>query len=209
MRCYAHIRQLRREAERGKGIVKHAARLRLGEITTDQFLRETARDWHNLARTLHNAYRNKLPDSLGVEDLAQEMQMEALRVMPRWNPSARCLGDFLVFNGCSKARKTLNKERQAEGRSGKNPSRHPIPASRLVRRSDEGKATNDPLDRGAVDADQEERLAGRELYRELTRELGRAAPRAIRILREGGKAAQRFRELPAIVRAIEQMSRDT
>lgn len=206
MRAFAHKQLLRRDAARATGIRKHAARLLLGEITPNEFLRVTADDWLRLARTLHNAYRDKLPDSLGVEDLAQEMQLEAFRVLPGWKPGLRSVGDYLIYNGCSKARKTLNKERGAEGRDGKKPSRFPIPASRLARKSADGEDRRTVFDRQSVDADQEQRLIGRELYRELKRELGRTTIRRIEALREGGDAAREaIRASPALVAAIERM----
>jgi hypothetical protein len=167
MRRSALREELRRQAATEKdGIRRHAARLALGEIDSAAFFRVTEQDWLNLGKSLFHAYRGKLPEALDPTDLAQEMRLEAARVLPKWDPEQRSIGDYLVFNACSKAKKWLNRQRNAEGRKGNAPSRLPIPASRLSRRrGDDDRPVPSPFDRASVSADQDGRAAGMAAYR--------------------------------------------
>jgi hypothetical protein len=169
MRRSAFREALRRQAATEKdGIRRHAARLALGEIDTTAFFRVTEKDWTNLATKLFHAYREKLPEAVDVVDLAQEMKLEAIRILPAWNPEKRSLGDYLVFNCYSKAKKWVNRQRNAEKRDGSAPSRLPISASRLSkRRTDDDSPVPNPFDRASVEAEQDGRAAGREAYRRL------------------------------------------
>ncbi len=173
MRRSVFRHDLRREAATERdGIRRHAARLALAEIDLTEFFRATSGDWLRLAASLHNAYRDKLPEAVTPEDLAQEMRAETVRLLPKWNPRKRSIGDYLVFNAVSKAKKWLNLQRNAEGRKGNAPSRLPVLASRLAAAGDEGRRPPSPFERASVQADQESRAHGAAAYRRLKRVFG-------------------------------------
>lgn len=169
MRKLAYREALRRQAATEKdGIRRHAARLMLGEIDMAGFFWATERDWTKLATLLFKNYSEKLPEAVGVDDLAQEMKVEVVRVLPKWNPGLRSVGDYLVFNCFSKAKKWVNRQRNAANRDGNAASRIPISASRLSkRRTDDDRPSPSPFDRASVDADQVGRAAGAAAYRRL------------------------------------------
>lgn len=191
-----------RAATRSKdGIRRNGALLALGQISEREFWVRTGPDWQRLGEKLWRAYRTKLPETVHPEDLAQEMRLEAARLMPAWDPSLRTLGDFLVWNAYAKARKWLNKQRNAEGQKGSAPSRLAIPASRLSNREPEDKPAPTAFDRAASASDQDERAAAAEAYRRLRRGVtdrqaasffealerageGRASKRDWRVIRE-------------------------
>lgn len=144
-------RRLKRELSGIRGLLP---KYRSGEITAARFFEGTRRDFDRLASNLMVGW--DLPAAVSVEDVAQELRLNVLRAIDRWDP-ARCdLAQYAVFKACGEVKGWLNKQRSAaRAKGGQGQSRYPL----LLIDGAEREERAALLDRiGATEATQEDEL---------------------------------------------------
>lgn len=100
------------------------------EAAWRRFHAEARADYARLALALMRRWR--LPDSVELDDVVQEMFLATPRFVAAWDPArdgARPLVDFVVFNVCDKALKWMHKQRRMS--NSKERSRHDLNFSAL------------------------------------------------------------------------------
>ena len=125
-------RELKAPSCRGGGIPGAARRLAAGEITRDEYVRQTARDYDSLAKRLSGFW--SLPRAVEHEDIVQELYLATFDWVRRWDPTRAPIGRFLVFNSMADTKKWLNRQRRA--RNGSEPSQHEELIDDLFHRED-------------------------------------------------------------------------
>lgn len=152
------------------------AQVHAGEITDAEFFRTTDREWRSLAGYLLRRW--PAPPGVEVEDVAQELRMQAILALRRYDPAREVKGGpgrFVQWNAVMQTRKGL--DRQAGRRAGC-PAMIPTPISWF-----------EDLPEPAIDADQHGRAeieeAGR--LKGLDQEIGTARARCVQafVLHEG------------------------
>lgn len=102
--------------------------VRSGAISFDTFARYTANEWMRLAQYVFRIW--PLPSGVGVEDVAQELLMEAWRATHRFDPSRGVpLHTYVVWCAVAQGKRWCQQQRNASRRRGCEPSRYPIPLS--------------------------------------------------------------------------------
>jgi hypothetical protein len=100
-------------------------RYQRGEISFDQFARETNKAW--LALSVHLLNRWKASPAVSPEDLQQELLIACWRCIPEFDAARGVsLESFVVYNSFDKAKKWLHKQRNAYRRDDKSPGRFPV-----------------------------------------------------------------------------------
>ena len=97
-----------------------------GQIDFNRFSRQTHPFWVATARYLLGRWR--APDAVEIEDMVQELLVEAWRAFPKHDPLRGDVTDFVCYEATSKAKRWLHGQRGRRrcSRSDKAPSRHPI-----------------------------------------------------------------------------------
>lgn len=162
--------------------------LRSGEMTADQFARETEPHWNRMAKVLYARW--PLPPSVDEEDIRQEMILAALEPKPRdgrtlmekWDPQrATKLSRYVVFNAHADTTKEIHRLRDSPRRRGTEEGRFPVAMS--VLRPDAAWWTDDADgDDGEAAERLEERTAAREMLRSAIRRLSREDGLLLRVL---------------------------
>lgn len=152
-------RELNAPAHRKGGIPRFAGALARGEITRDQYVRETARDYDFLARRLEHFW--ELPRSIEHADIVQQLYLATFEHAPRWDPKRAPIGRYLVFNSMADTKKWLNGQRGA--RKGSDPSTFELLVDDVFV-DDEGKPLQDVGEKVPVDAVQDALPLVRELF---------------------------------------------
>lgn len=94
------------------GIPALLPKLRAGRVTADAFFRATADDFLRMGAKLMKSY--DLPACVELEDVAQELRIQLLAAVPRWDCTAgKGLAEFVIFVAHSKTRKWLDRAREA------------------------------------------------------------------------------------------------
>lgn len=101
-------------------------RLRVGEISFEEFLQRTTRDWTRLAQHLYGVWRCRLPSSVTVEDVRQEMMLGALVKWPAYDETRSDLDAYLRFQATDAAKTMMNRARRAYKLRSNAPSRHDV-----------------------------------------------------------------------------------
>lgn len=109
--------------------------LRDGMITFDDFARCTANDWNKLAGKMYVGWRRKLPVGVELNDLRQEMLVQAWIAATRTFEPERGvpLKSYVVFTACSKTLRWIHKQRGAKRRDDSAPSRHPLSFAEITK----------------------------------------------------------------------------
>lgn len=153
-----------------------AGATQMARAAFNEFVRRTGDDWGRMARELYRRWQ--VPAAVQPEDVLAELLTAVWSVLPEWDPDQRPLADYVCWNAYARARKWINKQRDAYRRDGKNQSRHPIAECNLPPAN-----SRDGTDRRRSVIDQEEsvwlqeslspeeRVDGRRLGRELLGEL--------------------------------------
>lgn len=104
--------------------------LRGGAMTFVQFERATRLEWYRLAAYLLRRWQ--APAAAGLDDLVQEMLLEAWRVVGRYDPRRGVrLDKYVTWNAVNVAKKWLHRQRRAYKLDDRSPSRHPLCLSSL------------------------------------------------------------------------------
>jgi hypothetical protein len=133
--------------------------LRAGEIGDGAFLRLTGDRWRRTACYLWGHWRRKLPAWVEPEDVEQELLVQAVKYVRKWDPerSRRMpIGVYVVWSAIKRAQREMNGWRGAtkHGNSGTFPSRGEVTFSRAFG------PDVDPFARlGSTEATQDEALA--------------------------------------------------
>lgn len=107
-------------------------RLRLGQITFDEFARRTRSNRMQMARYLLKKWA--APLGVGLEDVEQELLVAIWQFLPKWDPTRGVgLERYIVFNAIDRAKKWLHKQRNAYRRDDKSAGRYERAFSTLVR----------------------------------------------------------------------------
>lgn len=105
-----------------------------GQITEGQYLRETNAKWRETAQWLFARWRRKLPAWVEVEDVEQELRMQALKHVRAWQPgrSTGTIGQFVDWCAKKRVQRTFDAWRgvSTSGNSHKRPSRCEVAFSR-------------------------------------------------------------------------------
>lgn len=91
--------------------------LAAGDITFNEFATKTHGDFTALATSVANRW-GKLPLTLQLDDLRQEMLLSVHISLPDHNPARGGIRKFIVFCACSAARKELYRHVQSKRRDG-------------------------------------------------------------------------------------------
>lgn len=98
--------------------------LRNGHTNFDQFGRSTTSDWERIAGSLMRKWQ--CPPGVGVEDVMQELMLAAWKFVDKWDPKYGVKIDrYVTWNAIDKAKKWINKQRQAGTAGDKGKSRYP------------------------------------------------------------------------------------
>lgn len=158
-------RELTAPAHRRGGIPHHARMLASGAITPDAYVRNTARDYDNLARRLESFW--PLPRCIEHGDIVQQLYFATFVHARRWDPQKAPIGRYLVFNAMADTKKWLNDQRGA--RRGVDPSTFELLVDDVFTDED-GKPLQDPGERLPVEATQDALPMLRELFASATEE---------------------------------------
>jgi hypothetical protein len=190
----------------GRDMEQELRALHAGEITGDEFARQTEAHWTRMAKVLHGRW--DLPPAVDEEDIRQEMLLAAFEPKPqsgktlleKWDP-ARCakLSRYVVFNSHADVAKKIHKQREAHRRKGTEEGRFPIAMSSLGMDLAwwAGDDTGLTADAGEGAERMEGRAAAREVLLRVLHTLSRIERVALRVLLHVGGDAD------AAARAIE------
>jgi hypothetical protein len=130
---------------------------REGRITFEQFVRETRTKWRARAQAFARAFR--LPTWLTVDDIEQELLLEAWHSLPGYEDGRGAVGvwSFVSFCAIKKTTKIVQGARGVEKHRRKGPARFEAPISSLAKAGDE----DAPEIEVAVEPDQERVLEER------------------------------------------------
>jgi DNA-directed RNA polymerase specialized sigma24 family protein len=104
------------------------AQVRSGAITFDTFARYTRTEWERLAQYVYRIW--PLPSGVGVEDIAQEMLLEAWRATLKFDPSRGVpLHTYVVWCSIAHGKRWCQQQRNASWRRNGEPGRYPVPLS--------------------------------------------------------------------------------
>lgn len=183
-------RRLKKELPGIRGLLP---KYRSGEIDAARFFEGTRRDFDRLAASLMVGW--DLPSAVSVEDVAQELRLNVLRAIDRWDPSRCDLAKYAVFKACGEVKGWLNKQRgAARVKGGQGQSRYPL----LLIDGAEQEERADLLDRiGSTDATQEDELDREEraaIARSIAAQLGCSVEglHALLIVAPGDGAGERW-----------------
>jgi hypothetical protein len=108
-----------------KKIRKLARAMVDGELSFEQFWRQTSADWDRIAAYVMRRWSD-LPTAVGREDVVQEMAVAVHRYLKKFDPTKGTEpGDYYMFTAITAAKRWLHDQR-GKVRSDKNQSRHPI-----------------------------------------------------------------------------------
>lgn len=104
--------------------------LREKRITFNAFVILTRLEWYRLAAYLLRRWQ--APADVSLDDLVQEMLLEAWTVVDEYDPNRGVsIEKFVTWNAVSRAKKWLHRQRSAYRVDDRSPSRHPICFSAL------------------------------------------------------------------------------
>jgi len=96
-----------------------------GRLTFDGFARATRLEWFRLAAYLLRRWQ--APADVGLEDLVQEMLLEAWSISARFDPGrGKTIQQYVTWNAVSRAKKWLHRQRCAYKLDDRSPSRHAL-----------------------------------------------------------------------------------
>lgn len=101
------------------------------------FCKATANEWHRLARYLLRKWPT--PAGVGVEDVEQELMVEAWRAFHRFDAerdNGKGIAGFVIWNATTHAKKWIHAQRGALRRSDKAQSRFPLAYSQVSETGD-------------------------------------------------------------------------
>lgn len=102
-----------------------------------ELARTTEKDWSRLAHYLHGRW--VVPPEIGVEDVRQELLIEARDAIAAWDATRGYpLDRYVIWTALDKVRKYLHRERNAEKRSGSAASNFPMPVASFTEDAGEG-----------------------------------------------------------------------
>lgn len=94
------------------GIPALLPQVRAGRVTPNAFFTATADDFLRMGARLMRSY--DLPPCVELEDVAQELRLQLLAALPKWDCTAgKDLAEFAIFVAHSKTRKMLDRMREA------------------------------------------------------------------------------------------------
>lgn len=143
---------------------------RAGRITDDEFVRRTAEFWRGEARRLHGRWARRLPAWVEAVDVEQELCLQAVLYVRKWDPAAgSAVGPYVAWNAAKRAQRRINAWRGASlhGDASKNPGHFELAASRAFPSRGVGERELEIGEHLPVETDPIERLEGSEAFREL------------------------------------------
>ena len=113
--------------------------VRRKEITFDQFILLTANDWNRLSSKLYYAWQSKLPAGVSIEDIRQELLMNAFEAFGNFDDERgqMTLKQFVVYRAFSKTLRFIHSQRCAKRRGDHAESRHPVSFSEIQKSESE------------------------------------------------------------------------
>jgi hypothetical protein len=96
-----------------------------GAITEDAFLRATGSFWRHRGADLYRNWRRKLPPSVDVEDVTQELMTHAIRAGRKAEVGRGDLAAYVVWSAVHRTQREIHRMRGARlhGNDAKNPGR--------------------------------------------------------------------------------------
>lgn len=114
--------------------IKAIEPLLAGRETFAQFERRTRKDWRRVAEYLLTRYA--VPRAVEVEDIVQELLLNAWREVPKFDPSRSSdPGAFVLFRAISRTKRWMHSQRRA--RTCRAPSNHDVSFSEAFEREPE------------------------------------------------------------------------
>ena len=156
----------------------HFADYAAKRISFDEFSRKTRSFWAAAARYLMTRWKG--PEAVEVDDLVQELLLEAWRSFPMHDPLRGDLTEFICYQATSRAKRWLHGQRGRRkcSRSDKAPSRFPLRFSSIRSTgNDEDLSTFISEVLGHVEADQEQHVERLEITEENVRMVREALQR--------------------------------
>lgn len=127
--------------------------LREEKITFRQFYARTREEWHRMAVVLHRHW--KLPPTVTVDDVEQELLLHAWVFVPQWDPEkGSSLAGYVVWNAHDKTLKWIHKQRSCNQHTRKGRSEFAYCISMLAREGEEGSSLLERHADGSPDSEQ-------------------------------------------------------
>lgn len=116
---------------------KHLEALARNEISFDRFAILTTNDWTRLAGKLYMQWRKNIPRGVELEDVKQEMLLNAWIAVGKWDKSrGMSLRGYVVCRAWQEGVRFIHVQRSALRRSDKAESRHPVSFSEILKNSE-------------------------------------------------------------------------
>jgi hypothetical protein len=110
-----------------------AAALRAGQIGDGEFVRRTAPTWRREARALYRRWERRMPAWVEAADVEQEMALQALKYVRKWDAAAGPkVGAYVCWNAVKRAQRAMSGWRGASlhGNASKNAGHFEVASSK-------------------------------------------------------------------------------
>ena len=81
------------------------------EISFDTFARLTNDDWTRIANHIWNQWHKRIPAAITVDDIKQELLVNAWVWLGRYEPGRCTLRSYVLFMACSKTIRWIHEQR--------------------------------------------------------------------------------------------------